>query len=239
MSEWGNGFATTQWTLVWNAAKEDPANGRPAFAELFTRYWQPLYYLGRRQGLSPNDTEDALQAFFAELLGDSLLQKAEPTSGRFRTLLNVAWKRFLIDEYRKKSAQKRGGKLQRISLEIDATERDWQHLTTTTTDPDAVFLTAWAESVLRDVRLRLADEYAARGRSEQFAVLIEVVSSPIDQSGYDDLAQQLSSTVGAAKVALHRLRRRYGEMLRSVIAETVSDESEIDSEIEVLLAALR
>lgn len=239
VSQWAGGFATTQWTLVWTAAKEDPQSARPAFAELFGRYWQPLYYVARRQGLSPEDAEDALQQFFANLLSDSFLDKAHPTAGRFRSYLNVAWKRFLVDGYRMQAAQKRGGMVKHLSLNVAGLEPIWQAKSCHTPEIDQLFAASWAENILNQVRSQLSQEYAARGRCGLFALLIAHISQPLDSNGYKHLATQAELSSGAVKVALHRLRRRFGETLRQVIAETVASPAEIDAELDDLLAAIK
>ncbi|MEZ6135962.1 MAG: sigma-70 family RNA polymerase sigma factor [Pirellulaceae bacterium] len=238
VSEWAGHFATTQWTLVWNAAKEDPQAARPAFAELFERYRQPLYFVARRQGLSQEDAEDAIQDFFTSLLDDSFLGKANPVSGRFRNYLGIAWKRFLIDDYRRGTTEKRGGHVKHLTLDVDVMESAWLATRQHTSEVDRLFAKTWAENVLASVRERLATEYTRRGRGDLFAVLIAYVSTPLDTVGYAALATQLATTEGAVKVALHRLRRRFGETLRDTIAETVASPADIDAELDELLAAL-
>lgn len=239
MSGWAGGFATTQWTLVWTAAKEDAQMARPAFAELFQRYWQPLFFVARQTGLSKEDAEDAIQEFFSSLLSDSFFEKADPMAGRFRSYLCVAWKRFLIDDYRRRLAEKRGGSMHRLTLDVNLLESRWQAAAARTSKVDQLFEKAWAESVLANVRRKLAEEYARRGRATIFETLIAYVTQPMQAADYEKVAAESNLTPGAAKVALHRLRQRFGEVLRDVIAETVSDPAEIDLEIDELLAALK
>jgi DNA-directed RNA polymerase specialized sigma24 family protein len=239
VSGWAGGFATTQWTLVWTAAREDPRASRPAFAELFQRYWQPLYFVARQKGLSKEDAEDAIQEFFSSLLSDSFLGKAHPIAGRFRSYLSVAWKRFLIDDFRHNTTEKRGGGLQRLVLDVNLLESQWQAAASDAPEVDQLFEKAWAENVLANVRRHLAAEYAGRGRAELFNSLIGYVASPLVAADYERIAAVGRITPGAAKVALHRLRRRFGETLRDLIAETVADPEDIDGEIDELLAALK
>ncbi len=239
MTSWAGGFATTQWTLVWKAATEDPQTSRPAFSELFQRYWQPLFFVARQKGLSKEDAEDAIQEFFSSLLSDSFLGKAEPISGRFRNYLSVAWKRFLIDDYRRQNSEKRGGAMQQLVLDVNSLESKWQAAASQAPEVERLFEKAWAESVLANVRRELAKEYAMRGRAELFEVLFAYVTLPLNATDYETVGAKCNLTPGASKVAIHRLRRRFGEMLREVIAETVADPVEIDLEIDELLAALK
>ncbi len=239
MSSWAGGFATTQWTLVWTAAKEDPQSSRPALAELFQRYWQPLYFVARQKGLAKEDAEDAIQDFFGSLLTDSFLGKADPIVGRFRSYLGVAWRRFLIDAHRHHNSEKRGGSIQRLPLDVNLLESQWQAAAFTATEAEQLFEKAWAENILANVRSELAKEYAQRGRAEMFEILLAYVTQPLGAADYEKIGAAGDMSPGAAKVGLHRLRRRFGEKLREVIAETVEDPAEIDSEIDELLAALK
>ncbi len=231
-------FATTQWTLVWRAATEESGYGRPALTEIVKRYWLPLYSFARQQGLSGPDAEDATQDFLARVLEGDLLSKADPAKGRFRSYLLAAWKRFLIDQYRKENRQKRGGQANTLSLDYAAGERQYLEVVAKETDADRSFVIGWANSLLADVRQRLQNDYASRGKSPLFELLWSYLTTPIDAAEYDRLGKQINLTPSAVKVALHRLRQRFGETLRHVVGETVEDPREIDSEIQELLSVL-
>lgn len=239
MTESPSNFATTQWTLVLKAAAEDSQHGRPALEEVIRRYWQPLYSFARRRGLSREDAEDATQEFLGGVLEGKVLELADPTKGKFRTYLLTAWKRFLVDQFRKENAQKRGGRETRISLDFGIGEQRWLELESREPDPERLFIRTWAESVLEDARQRLRAEYAGRERNQVFETLMPLMTQTLDFGGYEQLAKQLNLTSGAIKVALHRLRQRFGQTLRNVVQETLEDPSEVDQELSELLNALQ
>lgn len=237
-------FATTQWTLVWRAAAEESGYGKPALGEIVRRYWHPLYSFARQHGLSPPDAEDATQEFLSGILDGDLLAKADPAKGRFRTYLLTAWKRFLIDQYRKSERQRRGGSMQSWSLDVAEGEQAWQSVIGSVgpqgqADSDQAFMLAWANDVLDEVRRRVLADYRARSREPLFQALSEHLTRPADNKDYERLSKALAMQPSAVKVALHRLRQRFGETLRQVIQETVDDSNEVDQEIAELLEVLR
>ena len=238
MTEPNPHFATTQWTLVWNAAKEDSKHGRPALEELIRCYWHPLYSFARRQGLSREDAEDATQEFLGSVACGDLLRSADPAKGRFRTFLLVAWKRFLIDEFRKRQSLRRGGGLKLVSLDFVNSERRWLELESREPDPDRLYALSWANSLLDEVRSRLQASYSRRDRSTVFTALMPRLTEPLSKPDYDRLANELSLSPSAVKVALHRLRQRFGQTLREVVLETLDDASEVDAELAELLSVL-
>lgn len=231
-------FATTQWTLVWQAAEEDSQHGRPALAEVIRRYWQPLYSYARFRGFSSEDAEDATQEFLANVLDGSLLESVDPAKGKFRSFLLTAWQRFLVDEYRKKSAAKRGGKANLISLDIGSGEQNMQSLQSREPDPERAFMLSWATSMLDDVKTRLRADYEQRGKRQVFDVLFPMLTAKLDANQYLVLGKQLVLSNSAVKVAMHRLRQRFGTTLREVVLETVDDPQDVDAEIGELLQVL-
>lgn len=238
MTEQNSNFVTTQWTLVWKAAGEDSTCGRPALEELIERYWHPLYSFARRQGLSREDAEDATQEFLSCLVSGKLLRSADPAKGKFRTYLLVAWKRFLVDDYRKRRSLRRGRDVKLLSLDFGTGERRWQELQSREPDPDRLFALSWANTLLDEVRQRLGAAYARRDRSTVFDVLMPRLTETLAKAQYDQLAVELSLSPSAVKVALHRLRQRFGQTLREVVLETLDDPAEIDAEIRELLSVL-
>ena len=231
-------FATTQWTLVWQAVDEDSQHGRPALEELIRRYWLPLYGFARRRGLSREDAEDATQEFLASLVRGELLDAADPAKGKFRTFLLVAWKRFLVDEFRKRQALRRGGDVNLLSLDFGGGEQRWQELESREPDPDRFYALSWANALLDEVRRRLRTTYASRERQAVFTTLMPRLTETLNKHQYDQLATELSLSPSAVKVALHRLRQRFGQTLREVVLETLDDPGEIDAEITELLSVL-
>ncbi len=203
------------------------------------RYWLPLYSSGRRRGLSNHDAEDATQEFLCGMINGKLLDSADPTKGRFRTYLLAAWKRFLIDQYRKQNSERRGGEAVTLALNFETGEHHWLALQSREPDPDRMFMRSWASSLLGEAKNRLRTDYVQRNRQTLFDRLQPWLTQSPTAAEYDELGSQLNSSANTVKVALHRLRMRFGTVLREVIAETVDDPTDIDREINELLQLLR
>jgi len=227
-------FATTQWTLVWKAASADSSVGRKALEQIIQRNWQPLYSFARRKGLGREDAEDATQEFCHQIIRGDLLEKMDPARGKFRAFLLTAWKRFLIDDYRGKNAAKRGGNVSVFAMDFGESESRWQQAVAREEDPEALFNAVWASGLLEEAQRRLTEEYSGERSSTLNALSPFLTRSP-DSEDYERLAGELQSSPGAVKVALHRLRQRYGTTLREVVLETIDDPADLDSEISALI----
>lgn len=203
------------------------------------RYWLPLYSFARRQGLSNQDAEDATQEFLCGIVHGKLLDSADPSKGRFRSYLLSAWKRFLIDQFRKQNSERRGGEAVTISLNFDVGEQHWLAMQSREPDPDRIFMRSWATSLLEEAKTRLQADYNRRNRQALFEVLQPWLTQSPTAVDYKQLGMQLNSSASTVKVALHRLRTRFGTLLREVVAETVDDPADIDREISELLELLR
>lgn len=228
--EW---FLTTHWSVVLNARAADSQKAKAALESLCRAYWYPLYAFVRRQGQSPHDAEDLIQGFFAQCIEKNYLHTADKQKGRFRSFLLIALKRFLANEWDRARTRKRGGDRQIISL--DAEERYAAEPADSLT-PDKLFERRWALTLLENVLEKLKVEQAAAGRSAIFTELQPVLTSR--GTPYADLAKRLGLTESAVKVAVHRLRQRYRELLEAEIANTVSSPSEISEERRYLLSIL-
>lgn len=231
-------FATTQWTVVWKAAEEDSAHGRPALTEIVRRYWQPLYSYARRRGYSSEDAEDATQEFLSHVIGGHLLETADPAKGRFRAFLLTAWKRFLVDEYRKQNSAKRGGHESLVSLDVGVGEQNWLELSSRDPDPERAFHLSWANSLLDEARKRIRAEYVSKGKAALADALLPRLTDSLDGDSYAQIGANLSMSSGAIKVAMHRLRQRFGSALREVVIETVEDSGDVDAELNEMLKVL-
>ena len=231
-------FATTQWTLVWRAVSDESQYARPALEEIMRRYWLPLYSSARRRGLSNQDAEDATQEFLSGIIDGRLLESADPAKGRFRTYLLTAWKRFLIDQNRKATAQRRGGQFTSFAIDFNSGEQHWRALESREPDPDRLFMRSWASSLLDEARRRLRTDYIRRNRQSLFDVLQPWLTQSPTAAEYVDMASTLNASPSTVKVALHRLRTRFGAVLREAVAETVDDTADIDREIQDLLQYL-
>ena len=230
-------LTSTQWTMVFRAAQEDRKTQRPAMSQLIEKYWQPLYFYARRQGLSAADAEDATQTFLSELIDGRALAAADPAKGRFRNYLLTIWKRFLIDRARMENAAKRGGDVAVTSIYYGDGEKAWLTYSTYAKpdqDADRAYYEEWASTLVRTALEKVRTEYVKSQRDSTYQALLPFLTAPIKTETYSELSQKLSVNVGAAKVALHRLRHRFAMTLRQLVQETVEDPDELDVELEEL-----
>jgi RNA polymerase sigma factor (sigma-70 family) len=231
-------FVTTQWSIVVSAADSGAPDAPAALEKLCRTYWYPLYAFVRRRGHSPDDAQDLTQAFFARLLQHHWLGDADRARGRFRTFLLTTMSRFLSDEWDKERAQKRGGGLRPAPLELDTAETRYGYEPATNLTPEKCYERRWALTLLETVLSRLQAEYEAEGKGDLFAKLNPSLAGPRETQPYAELAAGFGMSEGAVKVAVHRLRRRYRELLRGEIAETLVETEDIDGELRHLFSVL-
>lgn len=230
-------FAPTRWSIVLAAAGESEGTGtRRALEELMGIYWFPLYAFIRRQGHGPQQAEDLTQEFFTRLLEKEYLAGADQSKGRFRSFLLTAAKRFMVNEWNKSRAQKRGGGRRVVEWNALDAEARYRLEPVDELTPERLFDRRWALAVLDQVMARLGREFADRGRGKLFESLAATLSAP--EANYADIGGQLGMTEGAVKVAAHRLRRRYRDLLREEIAQTVAEPEEVEAEIRHLMECL-
>lgn len=229
-------FPQTRWSLVLavreDAGAEAGERAQQALAELCEIYWPPIYNFVRSQGRGREDAQDMTQAFVASLLERGTFAAANQEKGRMRSFLRVALKRFLINQAERGAAQKRGGGVALVPIEVD--ELEGRLLDSNTADPARLFDRQWALVMLERVMENLAEEYRRAGKEVLFRELREQLA-PEGGGSNRELAQRLQITEGALRVAVFRLRRRYRELLRDAIAQTVEAEGEIDDEIRFLM----
>jgi RNA polymerase sigma-70 factor (ECF subfamily) len=230
-------FPTTRWSLVLGARDRSRLEARAALAELCQEYWYPIYAFIRRKGHDHHDAEDVTQAYFARLLENDVIAAADRCKGRFRTFLRTDCQHFLIDQYRRRTA--RGGAVRPISIDLRDAEGRYRIEPADHMTPDLIFDRAWAMTLLDRVLERLAAEFAAKGRSEVFEHLKIALTQGKGAVPAAALAARLGMTEDAVNVAIHRVRKRYREILVEHIAETLDDVSQLDDEIRSLFAALR
>lgn len=231
-------FPTTRWSRVIAAGNRDALGNGDALAGLCNAYWYPLYAYIRRRGHTPEQAQDLTQEFFAYVLERDLFAKADPDRGRFRSFLRAVCDHQLADLYDRQKAQKRGGG--RTPLPIDALEAEGRYSREPADEmtPDRIFDRSWALTLLNRVLERLRQEYRDAGRAATFDALRVVLVGGPESVSHATIAERLGTSEGAVRVAVHRLRRRYGALLRQEIAGTVDDPAEIDDEIRALFAAL-
>jgi RNA polymerase sigma-70 factor (ECF subfamily) len=230
-------FVTTRWTAVVTAARSETTRARRALAELCQTYWYPLYAYARRRGLGPHDAEDVTQGFFARLLELKSLAGVSREKGRFRAFLLAAMNHFLAAEWVRATAQKRDVR-QTVSLDAGAGEDRYQGGPAEPHSPETLYEREWAVTLLESVLGRLAREYETTGRGPLFRELRGTIALEAGHAPYAEIARRLGSTEAALRVAVHRLRQRYRQMLREEIAQTVTDESEVSSELAYLRRVL-
>jgi RNA polymerase sigma-70 factor (ECF subfamily) len=234
----GQNFRTTHWSVVLRAADHSTPESAQALEVLCRNYWYPLYVFVRRQGHGPDDAKDSTQEFFARFLAADSLRSAHPEKGRFRTYLLASIKNFLAKEWRDANRLKRGGGQEIIAWDqFDPEERYRLEPRGEEATPEALFDRRWAQTLVTNVLARLQKEMEQEQLGERFAIL-----KPFLQGGsaasYAETAARLALSEGALKSAIHRLRRRYAEIIREEIAQTVESPSEIEEEIRHLIKAL-
>jgi RNA polymerase sigma-70 factor (ECF subfamily) len=238
----GGLFATTRWSVIRAAAaRSDSPQAREALSRLCQSYWYPLYAFARRRGYSAHDAQDLTQEFFCRLLEREPLESADPSHGRFRSFLLASMNHFLVDQWRKQSASKRGGNQTVLSINWIAADERFdleQALHATPATPDRIFDREWALALLDQVLERLEAEHKAEGKLERFALLKESLQGVRESEPYAELAEKLGMTESAVKVTVHRLRKRYRTLIRAEIANTLENPEEVEEEIRHLFRAL-
>jgi RNA polymerase sigma-70 factor (ECF subfamily) len=231
-------FVTTRWSVVLSAGAADSDRAHEALANLCRNYWYPLYAYVRRRGHSADDAKDLTQEFFARLVERNWIHRADPARGRFRSFLLGAMNHFLSDEWDKARAQKRGGGLAPLPLEFDTAETRFSREPADSVTPEQNYERRWALTLLETVLDRLRAEYENEGRGEHFAQLHPTLVGDRAAQPYSGLAKRLGVTEGTVKAAVHRLRRRYRQLLRAEIAHTVAGTAEVDEELRYLFEVL-
>jgi len=229
-------FPSTRWTLVVAAGDPRRKEARSALVSLCENYWYPLYAYLRRRGYPADQAQDLTQGFFIRMLEGRYLDRADPEKGRFRSFLLSSLKFFVADEEDRDRAHKRGGGAL-VPLEFSSGEERYRREPAHDETPERIFERRWALSVLDRVVERLREEFVQHGRPEHFERLKIFLLGQSD-APYAALAREMNTSEGALKVAIHRLRKRYRELFRQEIADTVADPAEVESELRYLAAVL-
>jgi RNA polymerase sigma factor (sigma-70 family) len=231
-------FVTTHWSVVAAAGALDSSRARAALESLCRTYWYPLYAFARRQGYQPHDAEDLVQSFFAQSIENQYLAVADESRGRFRSFLLVMFKRFLANDWRRNTAKKRGGTRSPVELDALTAEQRYAVEPPDTLTPEQAYERRWATTLLATVLGRLHHEQVAAGKAVLFDELKDLLVARGSSLPYAAIASRVGSTENAIKVAVHRLRQRYRELLEEEIANTVTSPSDIDDERRHLLSVL-
>jgi RNA polymerase sigma-70 factor (ECF subfamily) len=227
-------FATTRWTVVVAAGRKSDTQARQALEELCRTYWYPLYAYVRRQGHAKEDAEDLTQAFFARFLEKNYLAGLDRERGKFRAFLLASLKHFLANEWDKARAQKRGGGAELLSLDWQDADERYRIDPADRLSPDKLYDRMWAVTLLERVIVRLREESSEPHLLEHLKPFLTMDTNAIP---YLVAATNLGLTEGALRVSVHRLRRRYRELLRAEIAETLSNPAQLDDELQALFNA--
>ncbi|MGA2246262.1 MAG: sigma-70 family RNA polymerase sigma factor [Verrucomicrobiota bacterium] len=231
-------FVTTLWSDVLAAGNDDFGKSAAALHRLCSAYWYPIYAYIRRRGSDAHEAEDLTQSFFAYLLEGQVLKKADQHKGRFRSFLLAAVSNFLNNEWDKRQTLKRGGQRQIISLDEATAEGLYRSEPAGNLTPEKLFDRQWAAMLVEKVLVLLREEYAAANNAGLLARLEPLLTQEIPPGLYTRLAGEFSMNEGAVKVALHRLRRRFGELLRREVGCTVADATSLEEEIRYLFSAI-
>jgi RNA polymerase sigma-70 factor (ECF subfamily) len=230
-------FPNTRWSVVLAARQQFSPESAAALETICRAYWYPLYAYARRSGQPPHDAQDLVQEFFCRLLEKHWLDSVNPEKGKLRSFLIVALKNFMNKEWRHASAQKRGGGRQHIQIDTVFAESRLA-ADTSAPAPDETFDQQWAMTLLDLTVKRLQSEFVAAGKSADFDALKSCLMAGRDAIDYATVAQKLGMNEGAARVAVHRLRKRFREIYREEILQTLADGADLEQELRFLAAAL-
>jgi RNA polymerase sigma factor (sigma-70 family) len=232
-------IATTRWSLVLAAGQRALPESDQALAALCQAYWSAVYVFVRRQVADVHEAQDLTQTFFAHLLEKNLLAVAQPERGRFRSFLLTSVRNFLLNEWDKQKTAKRGGDRKHLALDFQQHDSNYAFEPADTMTPERLYERQWALGLLDQVMTRLRAEFTKAGKEQTFDCLKGCLAGASSETPLAEIARQLDISENAAKVAAHRLRKRYRELLRAEVAQTLTDPAEIDDEIRQLFEALR
>ena len=232
-------FATTRWSLILAARDGPAAEAREALEALFTAYWYPVYAFIRRQGHGAEEAKDLTQGYFTCFLEKEFLKSVRPELGSFRSFLMVSLRHFLSNERDRARALKRGGGRPVLPLDGDSGEEAYRLEPVEELTPERLFERRWALTVIDRALDRLCAQYAEQGRADLFESLSPYLTAAEATERYAELAPVLGMSEGAIRVAVHRLRRRFGQSLRAEVSRTVVGPEDVDAELRHLLRAVR
>ncbi|MCU0748677.1 MAG: sigma-70 family RNA polymerase sigma factor [Akkermansiaceae bacterium] len=231
-------FATTRWTLVRDAARGGDTLAVEAMGALVGTYWQPLYRYARRKGKSPADAEDLVQGFLTHVIEARALDRTDATKGRFRAFLLSSFQHWMINEWKRETRAKRGGGETILSFDWQSAETGLHLEPTHDHSPDKLYDREWALALLGKVLADLEAACRNEGGAEQFEILKPCLTADSARIPYTEIAATLNTSEGAARVAVHRLRKRYRHLLTDEISRTLSSPSAVEEEMQSLFAVL-
>ena len=224
-------FPTTHWTLIQTVQEGSPEEAARAMEEICKNYWFPIYAYLRRSGRSAHDAEDITQAFFTQLIAEETIKHARQDRGKLRSFLLTLLIRLLSNQSRHDNALKRGGSHGVVSFDAMEAEERYGHEPKDVRDPEKIYLHAWASDLIHGVRTKLRAAFEDEGRMEMFETLDPYLGSEDSQPPYDEMAVKLGSTPGAVRLLVHRLRKKFRDLLEREIAKTVMKPEDIEEEL--------
>jgi RNA polymerase sigma factor (sigma-70 family) len=236
----GGQFATTCWSAVLLSAQSQAPGSDNAREEFCQLYWYPLYAFIRRRGYNADDARDLTQGFFLSILDRKTLKRATPEKGKFRSFLLASLKNYLLNVYQHENAIKRGGQIDFVSVDFSDGEDRYSREPADALTPEKIFDANWALTLLAQAIERLKAEYSAQGKGNIFETLRPFLdlSGAAQAPSYEVVSERLKVSSAGVKTLIHRFRKRYSEILREAVAQTVTDPTEIDDEIHSLCEAL-
>ncbi len=231
-------FATTRWTMVVAASRPSSPDSDKALTELYQTYWHPLYVYARRRSHSREDSEDLVQSFFLHLLRRNDLSGVSSAQGKFRAFLLASLKHFLANEWDRNHRIKRGGVAEHLSWDWEQAETRLRHVVHDSDDPEHAFDRQWASTLLERVLQKLEAEWRTPTQAAFWAEARVFLTLSSEKIPYSEVARKLNLEETALRVSVHRLRRRYREILRLEIAHTLADPRQVEEELQSLRAAL-
>ncbi len=231
-------FRTTRWSRVLAARSRTAPDADEALAELCRAYWFPLYAFLRRRGHGPDEARDLVQGYFATLLEKRFLDDVRPERGKFRSFLLVSLKHFVSHERVREGAVKRGGGASAIPLDAAEAESRYRVEPADAETPESIFERRWAATVVERARARLAEEMREAGKDAQYRALEGSVAFGTGERSQREIGEALGMSEAAVGMALLRLRRRLGQLLRDEISQTVETPEGVDEELRHLLSML-
>ncbi|MDX1387891.1 MAG: sigma-70 family RNA polymerase sigma factor [Acidobacteriota bacterium] len=234
----GDRFRTTQWSLVLSAREHATTESRQALARLCEAYWAPLYAFVRRQGYDVDDARDLTQGYFCVLIDKAYLADVDPRAGRFRSFLLASLKHHLSHERERERAKKRGGGTIHLSFDVELAEKRYRDAFAEQVTAETMYERRWAQTLLERTKDRLRKEFEERGKRRHYELLKSHLTGGSGESTALDAATELGTSEGNVRVTVHRMRRRFGELLREEVAQTVADPAHVEDELRHLLTVV-
>lgn len=229
-------LSSTHWSAVINAQDLNNPEAYQALAKLYEKYWLPLYVYVRRKGYNVEDSQDLVQGFFTKLIEKEYLKKVSKEKGKFRTFLLMAMNNYIMNEWNKSMAQKRGGGSVPLPLDFETAEKIYSLEPATDISPDKIYERLWVTSLLNRVMDELGNEFSQKDKKDLFRYIKSYLIYDDPNDSYADIACKLQISEGIVKTSIHRARKRFGDLLKIEISHTLADTKDVEEEIRYLFS---